>query len=581
MKVFRSVRTRIILISTLLLALFLVVYTITVWTIAGSYALVTLSQTNSFSLNMMTSEIENSMANVRALVTRVSIDNQLKNTLLNFDERSWIDYYPQFESMIQSNPAFSVIDRFIITDSTFSHFLQVGGYTASTGRPLRQDYFLSEISHVEADTGFSGIYASTFSYESYSVTSIMRTIIDYNTGRTIGYVFATINIDALLSNLYSYQAMTGETIYIIQNGDCYRIENSSLSYEPETVFPVTDGSPVISSGTGDVRQLEDGRYILRQAGLAGAFKLIHIFEAPSLSGSTSQTPFMLLAVTIGLVVLFIALVLSIYLNKAIYQPVKKLSQRIEKIQHSDFSQDNSINTEDEFGLIGRGINKLSSEVTDLMDKRVEDERKKLELEYKMLQNQINPHFLYNTFNSIKWMATIQGAAGIGEMITSLSRLMKNISKKDSSIVTLAEELSFIDDYLVIMKYRYGNTITVYRNIDEGCTQIMLPRFTLQPLVENAIFHGIEPKGTGALAIIARDWGTHCTIMVADNGVGFDQSTDQEKKGDGVFRHIGIDNIRQRLNYTFPSGMDFEINSRPGQGTQCIIRIEKSEKREEE
>ena len=127
MKVFRSVRTRIILISTLLLALFLVVYTITVWTIAGSYALVTLSQTNSFSLNMMTSEIENSMANVRALVTRVSIDNQLKNTLLNFDERSWIDYYPQFESMIQSNPAFSVIDRFIITDSTFSHFLQVGG----------------------------------------------------------------------------------------------------------------------------------------------------------------------------------------------------------------------------------------------------------------------------------------------------------------------------------------------------------------------------------------------------------------------------------------------------------------------
>ena len=207
----------------------------------------------------------------------------------------------------------------------------------------------------------------------------------------------------------------------------------------------------------------------------------------------------------------IALILSVYLNRAIYNPVKKLAKRIEKIQHSDFSQDDTLNTKDEFGIIGRGINKLSCEVTDLMDRRVEDERKKLELEYRMLSSQINPHFLYNTFNSIKWMARIQKADGISEMITSLSRLMKNISKRDAASVTLAEELSFIDDYLVIMKYRYGSTVQYARHVDEACLDIMLPRFTLQPLVENAIFHGIEPKGTGAVAICAYDYPDHYVI----------------------------------------------------------------------
>ena len=214
-----------------------------------------------------------------------------------------------------------------------------------------------------------------------------------------------------------------------------------------------------------------------------------------------------------------------------------------------------------------------------MDRRVEDERKKLELEYRMLSSQIDPHFLYNTFNAIKWMAKIQKADGISEMITSLSRIMKNISKRDENIVTLAEELSFIDDYLVIMKYRYGNTISYYRSVDEGCERIMLPRFCLQPLIENAIFHGIEPKCTGAVAIIAREYDEHYTIMIADNGVGFDPENAEEKK-DGMFKNIGLENIRQRLRHAYADDVSFTISSRIGIETRCMIRIRKRERMDE-
>ena len=578
MRVFHSVRTRIILISTFLLLLFIVAYTVTVWTVADSYALMNTSQTNVFSLSLLAEEIDNNLDNVKALVTRVSIDNELKN-YLSYNETNLDSYYDSFESMILSSPAYNVIDRFIVSDRSYSRFLQTGGATLSSGRPLRQDYFLDEISHINAQRSFSGLFFSDLAYRDYQVLGILMPIIDYNSGLTTGYVYASVNVNSLLRNLYSYQKLNNAELYIYFSGSGYKVENNSLV--TVSSYPAASGGkPVMTNTAGSVYESSDGSYLLTIESKSNNFKMNMVFPAPSLAGASAAAPLAMLFVMIGIIVSLIALILYIYLNRALYRPVRKLALRIEKIQQSDFSQDEDINTEDEFGIIGRGINKLSSEVTDLMDRRVEDERKKLELEYKMLSSQINPHFLYNTFNSIKWMAKIQKAEGISEMITSLSRLMKNISKRDATAVTLSEEMSFIDDYLVIMKYRYGNTIQYTRRVDEGCCNILLPRFCLQPLVENAIFHGIEPRGTGAVAIIAAEYPDHYVIMVADNGVGFDTSQ-TESRGDGVFKNIGLDNIRQRLAYTYGDAAAFEITSTVSVGTQCIIRIRKENEGEKE
>ena len=573
MKVFHSVRTRIILISACLLLFFIIVYTLTVWTVANSYALVNTGQNNSFSLSLLYEEIENNLDNVKALVTRVSIDNELKN-YLKYNEADLDSYYDSFESMILSSPAYSVIDRFIVSDHTYSRFLQTGGTALSSGRALRQDYFLNEISHIESERNFSGIFFSDLAYRSYQVIGILMPIIDYNSALTIGYVYASVNIDHLLDNLYSYQAMNDAELYVSFSGTNYKVDDRKLTAVSSMPEPV-ELETILTNETSRVYRSNSDSYILTIDSEDNNFSLNLVFGPPSLLGTSHATPLIALAFLIGAAVLLIALILSVYLNRAIYNPVKKLAKRIEKIQHSDFSQDDTLNTKDEFGIIGRGINKLSCEVTDLMDRRVEDERKKLELEYRMLSSQINPHFLYNTFNSIKWMARIQKADGISEMITSLSRLMKNISKRDAASVTLAEELSFIDDYLVIMKYRYGSTVQYARHVDETCLDIMLPRFTLQPLVENAIFHGIEPKGTGAVAICAYDYPDHYVIMVADNGVGFDTSRKQSST-DGVFKNIGLDNIKQRLVYTYGDDVSFEIKSSISLMTECIIRIRKKE-----
>ena len=182
----------------------------------------------------------------------------------------------------------------------------------------------------------------------------------------------------------------------------------------------------------------------------------------------------------------------------IARPITALQSRIEAVGSGDFSADPAIEWDNELGDIGRGINKMSGNITALMDRRLEDEKQKQDLEYRMLQNQINPHFIYNTLNSIKWMATIQHAPGIAEMVTALSRLLKSVSKGNERLVPLYEEFALLNDYFTIQQYRYGGTITLDVSYieDENLTHsCLIPRFTLQPLVENAIFHGIEPKGS--------------------------------------------------------------------------------------
>lgn len=140
--------------------------------------------------------------------------------------------------------------------------------------------------------------------------------------------------------------------------------------------------------------------------------------------------------------------------------------RIKTGTAGDFSADPAIEWDNEFGDIGRGINELSGSVKNLIDTRIEIENEKREYEYRMLQSQINPHFLYNTLNSIKWMASIQNATGIPEMTTALSRLLKSIAKDSRQRVPIQAELAFLDDYYTIQKYRYGGSITMEVTVDE-------------------------------------------------------------------------------------------------------------------
>jgi two-component system sensor histidine kinase YesM len=174
------------------------------------------------------------------------------------------------------------------------------------------------------------------------------------------------------------------------------------------------------------------------------------------------------------------------------------------------------------------------------------------------------------------MATIQNAAGIAEMATALSRLLKTVAKDPRREVPLKEDLDLLDDYLVIQKYRYGGAIKVRRLIEsEDLLGVMTPHFLLQPLVENAIFHGVEPKGGGEIEISARRDGDDVLIEVKDDGVGMSGEAIKRAlggAGDGESRIVGIRNVDQRIKNACGSRYGIEIESVEGSCTKVAARL---------
>lgn len=138
----------------------------------------------------------------------------------------------------------------------------------------------------------------------------------------------------------------------------------------------------------------------------------------------------------------IGLALSLLFSRNLIRPIDRLTRHIRVISTGEFTKNPDIETKDEFGLIGKQINEMSSRISELMDSRIQDEKEKMNMEIKILQAQINPHFLYNTLDSIKWIATMQHSTGIVKVVSALSSLLKNMAKGFNEKVTIRQELDF-------------------------------------------------------------------------------------------------------------------------------------------
>ena len=223
---------------------------------------------------------------------------------------------------------------------------------------------------------------------------------------------------------------------------------------------------------------------------------------------------------------------------------------------------------------------MSEHINDLIETRIQGEKEKKDLEIQMLQAQINPHFLYNTLDSIKWIATMQHNSGIVQVVTALSALLKNMAKGFNEKVTLGQELDFLDNYVTIEKIRYIELFDLEIQVDDPMLyQAGIIKLTLQPLVENAIFSGIEPSGNpGLIKIHAYSRQDVLYITITDNGVGISEEGIQELLSDTsrVGRHymsgIGLSNVDRRLKLVYGEEYGLTIESRPGQYTTVTIAL---------
>ncbi len=365
---------------------------------------------------------------------------------------------------------------------------------------------------------------------------------------------------------------------LILTSDCSPV--SSMNTEE---FSLADLEGVLSAHpelTGSLRvRLSDRDCILTWERLSvSGLILCEVLPLESIAFNPKATQ-----ATIGLVFLsciIIGLSLSLLFTRYLTRPIVRLMEHMDVISSGDFSRNPAIESNDELGVIGRQINEMSSHVSALMENRIRDEQEKMNLEIKMLQAQINPHFLYNTLDSIKWIATMQHSAGIVRVVSALSSLLKNMAKGFNEKVTVRRELDFLDNYVTIEKIRYIELFDVDITVEDPVLyDAGIIKLTLQPLVENSIFSGIEPSGKPGLIqihIYSREQVLY--ISIRDNGVGISKEninrmlTDTSRVTKHYMSGIGLPNVDRRIKLVYGQEYGLAIDSEVGVYTCVTVSL---------
>ena len=315
---------------------------------------------------------------------------------------------------------------------------------------------------------------------------------------------------------------------------------------------------------------------------AGGLSLYSCFEMTGLDNDGAQTR-MAVATTLlscFLLALVLALLLAAYLTK----PISLLNNRLHRIADNDFSYDPEIEKAGgELGQIGHTVNEMTMSIENLLQTTEQSYEQRRKIEIQLLQSQVNPHFLYNTLDSIRWMAVIQKSPGIESMTRSLSNLLKNIAKGTQDKITLEEELALLHDYVEIQSVRYMEVFTFHDTVPKELYRFRIIKLTLQPLVENAIFHGIEPTGeNGTITVTGREEGGDLVLCVTDDGAGIPPDvlptllSEERPRSHASLNGIGVCNVHKRLQMLYGEAYGLTIESEPGVGTCVTVRVPKEE-----
>ncbi|MFA9464572.1 MAG: sensor histidine kinase [Velocimicrobium sp.] len=592
-KFIHTIRARILLSTISLIIVISIIVTSISYFVVSSNLRKNLIQTSETKLSFLCTSIDSNINDVMVFIRSIQISSKIKNFALegntnnNKLKREAHDYVMETYTSNASLP--SQLVRLVVIGKSRSDIIQIvespnSTIGVSSDAILSLPYF-DEL-HSNLENISTGIIQDPFiKTKKVSMIPFVHPIgHPYNAGE-IGYIYTEMSPYAITAPIKNYLSKMDSHFFFQINKYQYEYKNNQLIACTDRFELIEDISDLALSKDTIIQKVknQDGSgisYLITRPLDTKGFYVTVCLDASILSKNIYKTFFLIVCIILSASSI-IGLLLSLFLSKTVNVPVQKLQKRMKRIESGDFERDPSTEWEHELGEIGKNINDLSENVQTLMNQRIEDERQKKDYEYKILQSQINPHFLYNTLNSIKWMATIQNAPGIAEMTTALSRLLKDIAKGTTNLVTIAHEISLLNDYFTIQQYRYGGTITLSYHIDdESLTSCKILNFTLQPIVENAIFHGIEPKGSAGLIEIHiyQDENTDIIIDVTDNGVGmtpeftkhlFDRETPTDSS---FFKGIGISNVHKRLQYKFGETYGLCATSTLGMCTTISIRL---------
>ena len=261
-------------------------------------------------------------------------------------------------------------------------------------------------------------------------------------------------------------------------------------------------------------------------------------------------------------------------KKYIIHPIYDLAEAFREMEQADFVLVRESGGRDEVGALQSSFNEMSRKLNQLVNQVYRAEYERNEAQLRALTEQINPHFLYNTLDSIHWKAIRNRDSEVADQIVALSDVYRYLLNKGNEFIAIRDEVKFLEKYLYLMGMRFGSRLQWNRKIGENVQDMEIPKLIIQPLVENAIVHGIEPSEEGgkiSLFILMEENGL--LIQVADTGVGFGRDiTLKNDETDSLEGAFAIKNINKRLKLYYPGHYEYIISSSRGGGTCVTIRL---------
>lgn len=382
--------------------------------------------------------------------------------------------------------------------------------------------------------------------------SAISGLCDQSTVGTKGYAFI---LDA-----------KGNIVYHPQQQQLY----NELQTENISLIMDTDEDTVLT-GTGN-----DGKlYSISRSEKTG-WTVVDCTNVKELLSKSRQAQSVYVLTAIILVI--VALLFSRFMARSITLPIQKLRDSMKKVQEGDFSvSDVVVDSKNEIGSLTKSFDVMTHRIHELMEQNVHEQEEKRKSELKALQSQINPHFLYNTLDSIIWMAEGKKNEEVVLMTASLARLLRQSISNEDEVVPIANEVEYARGYLTIQKMRYKDKLEFQIEVDSSILYIPLIKLVLQPIIENAIYHGLKYKESKGLLIVKgfmKDG--NAVLQVIDDGVGMDEETlahiyDKDK----VNYHsngVGVYNVQKRLKLYYGEDYGITYTSELGKGTTATITI---------
>lgn len=385
---------------------------------------------------------------------------------------------------------------------------------------------------------------------------------------------AWVALDLRFASISSYINNVG----IGQHGYCFLMDESGILYHPQQQLIY---SQLKNEDTATLADLPDGTYsesnviYVLQTVEGSPWRVVGVSYVDELVTSSLWENFWLLALAAA-AILLAALVSSIVISRALSRPLKGLSRAMRQFEkNADTFTYAPVGGAREVQELSESFSHMVVKIQHLMETVRREEINLRKTELKALQAQINPHFLYNTLDSIAWMCEQGRNDEAVQMVNALAQLFRISISRGHELIPIRSELRHAESYLKIQKHRYKNQFSYRFDVDESCLDFLCNKITLQPIIENAIYHGINGLvDEGEIVITLRADGSDVVFTVADNGVGMEEEQIQAilRKERSDHTGIGIKNVNDRLKIYFGEGYGITIDSEPDVGTTVTIRM---------